>query len=135
MGQVQSILNLVTINNIDCKKIMFKGGKPDFIDRDTLYFDAELLIIKNALGREVFNSLVSRFHWHNSQAPLKKIETYPFYAVTFDMFSGGHHYGRWNYFNDYDSLAENYEADTMADDFDRFRSDMELLIAGEPPAE
>ncbi len=132
MGQVNSILSLVTNDNIDCKKIMFKGGKPDFVDGEVLYFDAELLIIKNAYGREVFNSLVSRFHWHNNETPLKDIKSYPIYAVTFDMFSGGHHYGKWRYFDDYDSLAENFEVDNMEDGFNRFQRDMEMLIAGEP---
>jgi hypothetical protein len=131
MGQVNSIFSLLTIHNIDCKRIMFKGGKPDFVDGETIYYDAEVLIIKNAFGREVFNSLVSRFHWHNNETPLADIKNYPIYAVTFDMFSGGHHYGKWRYFDDYDSLAENFEADTMADGFDRFRNDMKLLIAGE----
>jgi hypothetical protein len=132
MGQVNSIISLVIVSNIDCKRIMFKGEKPDFVDGKTIYYDADLLIIKNALGRDVFNSLVSRFHWHNNKTALDEIENYPVYAVTFDMFSGGHHYGKWRYFDDYDSLAENFEADTMADDFERFKSDMEQLIAGEP---
>jgi len=57
---------------------------------------------------------------------------YPVYAVTFDMFSTGHHYGKWRYFHDYDDLAAHYEVDNMENSFNRFRSDMELLIAGEP---
>jgi len=131
MGQVNSIINLVTIENIDCKKIMFKGGKPELVDGDIIYYDAELLIIKTPDGREVFNSLVSRFNWHDNKTPLKNIKTYPFYAVTFDMFSGGYHYGNWRYYNDLAILTEDFEVDSMDDAFQRFKRDMQFIIGVE----
>jgi len=131
MGQVNSIINLVTLENIDCKKIMFKGGKPELVDGDTIYYDAELLILKTPNGREVFNSLVSRFNWHYNKTPLDSIQAYPFYAVTFDMFSGSYHYGNWRYYNDLESLTEDFEVDSMEDAFQSFERDMKYIVLGE----
>ncbi len=128
MQDDRHILSLVKIENIDCKKIMFKDGAPTFTDGETTYFDAELVIIKNAEGREVFNSLVSRFHWRDNQNPLEDVSTFPFYAVTFDMFAGGYHYGKWRYYDSLENLGKDFETDSMEDDFQRFERDMGFFV-------
>lgn len=59
---------------------------------------------------------------------MNDIESYPIYAVTFDMFSGGCHYGEWRYYNDIERLKKDFEVDSMEDAFQSFHRDMNYII-------
>lgn len=112
----EDIIDLIKPENIQCKKVLFKGGRELFKE----YYDPHLIIVKNDSGREVINLLNKRLNMNEQR--LESISGYPFYILEMEECGCGCRFVHWKLYPDSDSLKGVIEIESMEDDFNWFRS-------------
>jgi len=120
--------HIIDIKNIDRKKITFKEGQDRFISNSQdIFCSPELIIIKNDIGKYVFNKLATCLRGYKEKGiGIIGDVTYPYYVLTMDWITCGCHFGIWEYYDDIpDDLVD---IEKMEDDFESFRQRLETLL-------
>ncbi len=122
--------NLIDRKNIDRKKITFKERQKRFISNShNIFYDPELIIIKNDSGKYVFNQLAAYLCGDYKEKGIRRIGgvTYPYYVLTLSLITCGCHFGMWEY---YENIPDDFvDIETMEDDFENFRQRLETLFS------
>jgi len=115
--------------NIDRKKPTFKEERDKFVSNPLdIYCCPEIIIIKNDLGKSLFNELVTSLLGDYKEKGLRLVGdvTYPYYVLTLDWITSGCHFGVWEYYDHFPN--DLFDIEMMEDDFDTFRLWLETII-------
>jgi hypothetical protein len=120
---------IIDRKNIDRNKTTLKEGRDRFVSNslDT-YCCPEIIIIKNEIGKDLFNMLATTLLGDYKEKGLRIIGdvTYPYYVLTMDWITSGCHFGVWEYF---DHIPDDLiDTEKMESDFEGFRLWLQTLF-------
>ncbi|MDH5180163.1 MAG: hypothetical protein OEZ39_16010 [Gammaproteobacteria bacterium] len=118
----------IAIENIDRKTTVFSRTSPYQSDENNTYLDPEVIIIKNGIGRDLFNRMIKQFDYKEKGAiPIDQVN-YPYYVLTCEWLTAGCRFGKWAYFENLDDLSQVVVTEGMTDDFPAFREALMSLL-------
>lgn len=122
-------MQIIDRANIDREKGTFKEDRSRFISNSMeIYCSPEIIIIKNDIGRDLFNQLAAKLLCDYKEKGIRPIGdvAYPYYVLNMDWITTGCQFGVWEYFDHQPN--EIIDCKSMEDDFEAFKLYLEPLL-------
>ncbi len=121
-------------DNIDRKMVEFSENSQFCYNKQSHFYQPEIIIVKNENGKMLFNHLMNLLSDKGGykEKGIECIEDniqYPYYVLSMDEISCGMRWGLWlHYGNDYSALSKEILIEEMTNDFDNFAIDIRNLF-------